>query len=309
MLKKIIGFLIIFLIIIAAFNYNAGIEVEELYPKYLTEESKIIDIQGMPVHYRQTGSGPNLLLIHGVASSLHTWQEWHEILSKNFTVTSFDLPSFGLTGPNPKNDYSVEMYMTVMDELLNHLQIEKTHIAGNSFGGFLTWHYALHNPNITDKIILSNSAGIKTHKSSVRDSGFKLFINPLTKKIAHRFTPKFLIKKSLRNTYEDDKLVTNEVVTRYRDVLVRKGNREGFSEVLTKTILSGEDNISKIKGIKTPTLIIWGKNDNIIPSEEAQIFKEAISGSKVIIYENVGHLPMEEIPEKSAKDALDFLIN
>ena len=100
-----------------------GIPVQQLYPTYKTPESDILEVEGMPLHYRVTGSGPDLLLVHGVTSSLHTWNGWHQALSKDFRVISFCVPSFGLTGPHPKNDYSLAMYMRVIDTLLNHLKV------------------------------------------------------------------------------------------------------------------------------------------------------------------------------------------
>lgn len=305
--RYLLLFALILLFGFSAYHYNGGVEVEELYPSFKTPESKLIAIEGMPLHYRVTGSGPHLILLHGVASSLHTWEGWQEILSDSFTVVSIDLPSFGLTGPHPENDYSVAMYMRVLDQLMQHLKIEKTFIAGNSFGGFLAWNYALHKPERVEKIALLDAGGIRSNRSDITDLGFKLSIWPLTKNITHYITPRFIIKKSVKNVYGDQSKVSPELIDRYVAMLMRKGNRQGFSEVLGKTILDGIDKKEQIKKVAVPTLIMWGDQDRILKLEDGKIFNQLITGSELIVYKGVGHVPMEEIPEQSAKDLRAFL--
>lgn len=286
---------------------SGGIPVEKLYPIYKTPESKLLEIEGMPLHYRVTGTGPALLLVHGVCSSLHTWKDWQEILSEHFQVISFDVPSFGLTGPHPKKDYTIEMYMRVMNTLLDHLGINQFYMAGNSFGGFLTWHYAIRYPERLRKMVLLDAAGVDSLPEHLKVFGFKLFIQSATKFIAHRVTPKPILSATLCAAYGDDSKITNELVELYWHMLLREGNRPGFSEVLGKTILHGKDNKPLIKKVKIPTLILWGDKDRVIPVNDAHIFKDLIPHAQKIIYEGVGHMPMEEIPQQSAADTLAFL--
>jgi pimeloyl-ACP methyl ester carboxylesterase len=288
---------------------SRGISAEKLYAKYKTEESAILEVEGMPLHYRVTGQGPNLLLLHGVTSSLHTWNGWHDCLSTDFRVISFDLPSFGLTGPHPQGDYSLEMYFRVIDALLDHLKVDKTYVAGNSFGGYLTWNYALHNSDRVMKIALLNAAGIDSKIESLKDIGFKMFLNPFTKTLAHWVTPRSILKQSLYNAYGDSSKVTEELIDTYHHMLLRKGNREGFSDVLRTTIFHGKDNTVKIKKIIQPTLIMWGKKDKLIRVKDASIFNRLIPNSTLIIYDNIGHVPMEEIPNQSSADVKTFFFD
>lgn len=287
---------------------HTGISAEKLALHYKTPESGILKVEGMDLHYRVTGSGPALLLIHGVTSSLHTWKGWHEHLSTYFKVISFDVPSFGLTGPPPNGDYSIEMYMRVIDKLLEHLGTEKIYLAGNSFGGYLAWNYALHQPNKVLKMILLDAAGIGSKKSDLRDVGFKLFLHPIAKFFAHRITPRRVLKQGLRMAYGDPSKVTEELVDTYQHLLMRKGNRKGFTEVLDKTILHGRDNTIRIKEIKTPTLIMWGDKDKTISIKDGYAFQKLIKDSELIVYKNIGHVPMEEIPKETAADALAFFM-
>ena len=138
---------------------------------------------------------------------------------------------------------------------------------------------------------------------------FKLFINPLLQHFAHRFTPKFVLKKSLRAVYGNPSKITTQIVQTYWHLLLRKGNRVGFTKVLGQTILHGKDNKPIIQKIEVPTLIMWGDKDRLIPVEDAFVFESLIPNSTTIIYKGIGHIPMEEIPEQSAADAQAFFLN
>lgn len=286
-----------------------NLSLEQLKKKYTTKESQFVWINGMHIHYRLTGKGPLLLLVHGIGSSLHTWSEWHDYLSKDFTVVSLDIPGFGLTGGHPYHDYSFPMYNSVFDQLLDHLQADKVFMVGNSLGGLLTWHYALHAPERLHKIVLMDAAGFNTTKAELSDIGFHLTIHPFTKKISHYFTPRSLIKSSYSNAVYDASKITEKQVDTYYELLLRKGNRENFSAILENLILTNNNPVGSIRKIQTPTLIMWGEEDNLINVSCAYKFKQTIKGSKLLIYEKVGHLPMEEIPERSAQDTKSFLLD
>jgi len=193
--------------------------------------------------------------------------------------------------------------------LLDHLGIEQCYMAGNSFGGFITWHYALHKPKRLHKIILLDAAGIGANPQDIQLLTFKLFITPFVKYFAHRFTPKFVLKDSLKVVYGNPSKITPAIEQTYWHLLLRKGNREGFTEVLGKTILNGKNHQSQIEKITVPTLIMWGDQDHLIPVKDASTFHRLIAGSQMIIYKGIGHIPMEEISERSAMDAQAFLLN
>ena len=301
-------FLLLFLLFSFVFiNYHSGTPVQDLLEKYTYSESEFLTYEGMDVHYRITGNGPVLVLIHGVASSLQTWEGWHRKLSNDFTVISFDVPGFGLTGPHPDDDYSVKMYMGLIDRLLDNLKVDSCYMAGNSFGGYLTWNYALHDSSRLKKIILIDAAGYNANRE-INNPGFKLAMNPWTKSISHRITPYFLVKKSVEDVYGNKSLVTDETVQRYYDLMLRKGNREAFSDILIN-LHSGKVNPDLIGNITQPTFIMWGSDDRIIDSQDAFRFRNTIRNSRIIVYPDVGHIPMEEIPELTANDARNFLLN
>ncbi|MCP4125213.1 MAG: alpha/beta hydrolase [Bacteroidetes bacterium] len=274
--------------------------------KYSTPESKFLNTEGMELHYRVTGSGPPLVLLHGVASSLHTWHDWHNLLSDAFTVISMDVPGFGLTGPHPKGDYTVGMYVRVLNDLFDHLKFDRVFMAGNSFGGFLTWTYAVEEPKRVRKIIIQDAAGFNTKFSDISDVGFMLATHNITRKLTWSVTPKSLIKASIRNATTPHFMISDQIIDRYYELLLRKGNRKAFSEILRKLIFNETDNTEYISKVNAPTLIQWGEQDTLVDIGYAYQFERAIKHSKLISYPGTGHLPMEEVAERSASDARHF---
>lgn len=213
-----------------------------------------------------------------------------------------DIPAFGLTGPTNERDYSPEAYVQFLDGFLRALNIEKFHLAGNSLGGLIAWNYALAHPQKVEKLVLIDAAGypFRTMPLIFRLTKIRPFAF-----LGKYITPRFLIAKNLREVYGDDAKITDELIDRYYHLTLREGNRQAFIDRVYAHRDSAEDG-ERIKKITTPTLILWGKEDTWIPLEYGDMFKRDIAHSTLIVYDGVGHIPMEEIPEKTVKDVIDF---
>ncbi len=257
----------------------------------------------MRVHYRVEGNGPPLLLLHGTAASLHTWEGWVQELKKDFKVISLDLPAFGLTGPNPKNDYSIGYYVEFLHRFMDRLGIHQFHLAGNSLGGQIAWNYALAYPHQVKKLVLIDAAGYGMgHKVPFV---FTLARTPGLKTLMAYLSPRFMFSKSIEEVYGNDALVTDSLVDRYYELTLRDGNRKAFVE---RANLDFSFQAGRIKEVETPTLILWGELDEWIPLAHGQQFHQDIPNSQLIVYPGVGHVPMEEIPAQTAADARAFLL-
>jgi pimeloyl-ACP methyl ester carboxylesterase len=285
--------------------YKADIPVEEIKAKYAYANSQYLDLDGMQVHYRINGNDSNetVVLIHGTASSLHTWEGWTKELEKNYRVISFDMPGFGITGPEPNGVYTRERYLEVMEDVLTALGVDSCHMAGNSFGGYMTWSYAVKHPDQVKKIAILNSSGYPRGDQPTPIS-FRLQKLDWLKPVLSRITPKSLVTKSVHVVYFDDEKITDELVDRYYELLLREGNRGGL---MGKTQQITYDYVEEIKQVQCPTLIMWGDTDMLVNVEAAPKFHKDIPNSELLIYENMGHIPMEEIPERSAADFMAFL--
>ena len=245
--------------------------------------------------------------MHGTSSSLHTWDDFTEIIKKNRRVVRFDLPGFGLTGPHPKNNYTYDYYVSFVNKMLEALKINYCYLAGNSLGGGITWKFALKYPDKVKKMILLDPDGveIKLGKGAV---GFMLAKTlgkiPLLKYIPYFSTPDWSIINSVQGVYYNKSKIKESTYQRYKDFTLRKGNRKALMLMLNNPIV---DTSMYLKNIKTPTLIIWGDNDDVIPVEVAPKFQKEIPNSKLVIMKDMGHIPMEEDPEQTAKLIEDFI--
>lgn len=290
-------------LIYGGFNYYSNIPLAELKKQYSYEDSKVMNIVGMKVHYRVTGSGEPLVLLHGTGSSLHTWEGWTKELSDQYQVISLDLPGFGLTGKHFANDYSIKAYTDFLDIFLDKLGVTHINLAGNSLGGHIAWQYALDHSNRVKKLILLNASGFQKEDADVT-LAFRLANIPVVNKLMLRVTPKSLVESSLEEVYHNDNKVTDELVNRVHSLQLRRGNRQAF---IDKSSYEYADRSADLKNINCPTLIQWGKHDAWFPVDWAKDFEAAIPNARVIIYDQAGHVPMEEIPEETARDARQFL--
>jgi pimeloyl-ACP methyl ester carboxylesterase len=295
------------LISILIIGFKADIPVQKLEEKYFTPESTYIQVLDAHVHIRKRGSGPPIFLLHGSFASLHTWQDWEDALRKSFTTVSLDLPGHGLTGPNETETYTTDYYTKLVLALADSLKLDTFYVAGNSMGGAVAWKLALRAPDRVKKLVLIDAAGFwNAHKNANRPWIFKALQNPLFRKGFTHITPKFVFNLNMKQVYGDENRVRQEVTERYYHLMLREGNREA---TLKRINQDEPDQSNTIEQITTPTLILWGKKDRWIPVEHAYLFQQAISGSTLIVLDEAGHVPMEEVPSASVRPVVEFFLS
>ena len=306
-MKKIIKYSLFaitaFLIIVISIYWRNDIDINELKNKYAYPSSSFISIDDMNVHYRDVGKGEAILLIHGTGASLHTWEKWIDILSPGYRVISFDLPGFGLTGPDPNHNYQISRYTAILDSLMAKLKIDSFNIAGNSLGGLVAWRYTTQFPEKILSLNLIDAAGLpQTGKKP--PFIFQLAKLPVLSTLLQKITPKSIIEKSMLDVYKNDQLVTEKLIDRYFELSLREGNRTAFVKRMSQ--LNEKLVVSDLKNITVPVLIQWGKDDRWIPLANAFEFQKLIPNAELIIYDS-GHVPMEENPMETVKDYMIFL--
>ncbi|MDA8640301.1 alpha/beta hydrolase [Flavobacteriaceae bacterium] len=279
------------------------VSVDSLKREYTDSNSHFMSVDGLEVHYKDEGSGTPIILLHGTSASLHTWDGWTKELTKNnYRVIRMDLPAFGITGANKDNLYDLPSYSKFLTDFVNQLELDKFILAGNSLGGSISWHYTSSNPEKVQKLILLDPAGFPSKKE--RPLVFELAEIPILNQILKHITPKSLIKDNLEQVYFDDSKVTENLVDRYHQMILRKGSRAAFIE---RAKLEVQDYTELLYTIKSPTLIIWGEDDLWIPVEDGFKFKERMANSSLVIMKETGHVPMEEKPLESVALVLNFL--
>jgi len=300
----ILGLLAIF--ICSVFGYS-DIPTDKLKEKYAQQPSAFVGVDGIQVHYRDEGIQENripLVLIHGTGASLHTFQGWAAELSKTQRVISLDLPAYGLTGPFLSRNYSTDNYVDFLKRFLDSIGVEKCILAGNSLGGGIAWNFSLTYPVMVDKLILIDATGYPSEGKSV-PIAFQLAQTPILKNIFTFITPRSMVKSSIENVYADKSKVNEELIDRYFELTLREGNRQAFIDKFETNTQS--DAYKNISAIYQKTLILWGDQDKLIPVQNAYKFHEDLPNDTLVILENVGHVPMEELPMESLLPVLDFL--
>lgn len=276
--------------------------LQSLLFKYTTDASRFLVIDNMLIHYREEGEGEPLLLLHGAFSSLHTFNAWTRLLKKNYRIIRLDLMGFGLTGPNSTGDYSMKNHMRILRTFLNILKIDSCHIAGNSLGGWLAWEFAVRYPKRVNKLALIDAAGFLEEESIPLP--FKLARTPVFGRVIRYVVRRPVLEQFVRQVYYDSSKVTNKLINRYYELFTRDGNTQAFLKLVnTKPY----DNTHNLKNLQQPTLVVWGSQDAWIPVHNAYRFHHLIPNSFLKIYQNIGHIPMEEIPEQTALDLVNFL--
>ncbi|MEZ4849236.1 MAG: alpha/beta hydrolase [Bacteroidia bacterium] len=307
LIKILFSTIILFVLFTIIFWGYRDIPLDELKAQYAPTPSDFISVNGMEVHYRDEGSQQDslpLVLIHGTGSSLHIFDAWTDNLKQNYRVVRMDLPGYGLTGPFPDRDYSMDHYVDFFKQFLDALHIEKCIIGGNSLGGRIAWGFTVAHPETVEKLILIDAAGYPSQAKST-PLAFRAARIPVLNQMFTFITPPFLARKSVENVYHDKRRVTETLANRYFELTLREGNRQSFVDRMNTTY--NPEAYIQIKQIQSPTLILWGEQDLLIPIENAYRFQEDLPNDTLVILPEVGHVPMEESPEVSLEAVVDFL--
>jgi len=284
-----------------------NIPVQELENKYYPSGSKTLDIGGQQIRYRDEGQGPVLVLIHGVCASLNTWDGWAEELADDFRVIRLDLPGFGLSPLADAGIYERQRAVALIDAMAQTLGLERFSLAGNSLGGYLSWIYAYAHPEKVENLILVDSAGFQLKMPWMLKFAstwpFSMF--------SRHMMPRFMMADAVEQVYGDPERIAPGVRERYFELAMRPGGKSDYVEIfkMLGRTFSQPDVSDGIAEISVPTLVMWGDKDTWIPyPEQVENWRRALPQAKLIIYQGAGHIPMEEMPVETARDAREFLL-
>jgi pimeloyl-ACP methyl ester carboxylesterase len=278
-----------------------------LAARWAAPPSRFLALDGMQVHLRDEGPRTDsvpIVLVHGTSASLHTFNGWAAAMRGSRRVIRFDLPGFGLTGPSPDQDYSLGAYARFTRRLLDSLGVSRFAIAGNSLGGEVAWEVAAAAPDRVAALILVDAAGYPIVSQSV-PIGFRMARTQGLAWLFTRILPRSVVTSSVRSVYGDPSRVTDSLVTRYYELTLREGNRASLPRRFAQST-NGADS-ARIATVRAPTLIMWGGRDGLIPPDHAGRFARDIPGSRIELFPELGHVPHEEDPVRTAAAAAAFL--
>lgn len=279
----------------------------EMQAKYGAAPSRMLAVgDGRQVHVRDEGPrDAPIVLLHGSNADLHTWQAWTDALSADYRVVRFDQRGHGLTGPAADADYSIETFAGDIDAVVDALGVERFVLAGNSMGGAIAMQYAIASPERLDGLVLVDASGAPIERNADGNIAFKLAAMPGVGSVMSQVLPRSLVERSLSQSVSNQKIVTGEAVDRYWELARYPGNRDATRARFStpRSAFSAE----QVAQTDVPTLVMWGEEDKLIPYEAAGWYMDHLPDATLAAYPGIGHLPMEEAPERSAADLQQWL--
>lgn len=287
------------------------IPVATLRAKYGSAASQYVQLApGTVVHLRDEGprTGLPVVLMHGSNASLQTWEPWvQRLTARGYRVVTFDFPAHGLSGPVPSRDYSNDAYVGIAERVVDHLALKRFALGGNSMGGGVAWRYAVRHPGRLAALILIDASGQPVPKGQDLPLGFRIARTPLVRGLVASVTPRAIIDRSLRQSVSVQAIVTPAMVDRYWELLRYPGTREATLDRFAGYKHTAENEGARLKTLQVPTLILWGREDRLIPVGSAAWFSQQLPNARVTILDDVGHIPMEEAPDRSLAPVLALL--
>ncbi|MFM0118664.1 alpha/beta hydrolase [Paraburkholderia sp. RL18-101-BIB-B] len=280
---------------------------DELRRRYTQSGSRFVKIMGADVHYVDEGSGELIVMIHGFASSLHTWNRVADELRHEHRVIRLDLPPFGVTGPLRSGSGEIETmnlhtYRRFIDTFLQALGISRATFIGNSLGGLIAWDYAVRHREAVERLVLIDSAGFPMKLPIY----IALFNSALVRVSSPWLLPEVIVKSAVRNVYGDPRKIDAVTLRRYVEFFHGEDTRTAIGKMVPTLDFKDVDT-DVLKTLDVPTLVLWGAKDRWIPTAHAAEFASRIPGAKSVMYPGLGHIPMEEAPERVMADLRAFL--
>jgi triacylglycerol lipase len=257
---------------------------------------KTATVYGTKIRYQEAGSGPVVVLLHGLGADGSSWASNIAPLSAKYRVIVPDQIGFGKSD-KPFINYRVGTLVDFLNGLLKELKVERASLVGNSLGGFTAAAFALAYPEKVDKLVLVDAAGYAVPKDT--DPRTFNILNPSTREG---------VRQVMSVVFYDKKMFANDAVV---DTLFAKKMQTGDGYTIQKfieSILRGEDVLDgKLDKIKQPTLLVWGREDALTPLSMGERFKQDIKGSQLLVFDKCGHVPQMEKAAEFNTALLKFL--
>lgn len=274
----------------------AAVHVESIYGQTAAQPTdKTIAVFGQAIHYFDLGSGPVVVLVHGLGSRKEDWLPVLEPLAQKYRLLVPDQIGFGKSD-KPLLDYTVQTYVDFLNEFLRQLKVEKSSLVGESLGGWISALYAEELGEGArlipiERLVLVDAAGLKQDAAipNLNPSSLATMRGVME---AVFYDTSWLNDDALRRIFTD-KLSVHDSYT-VRSFL-------GNPMIATERL---DDRLGKIK---TPTLVLWGKQDKLVPIAMGERYAAGIAGAKLVSFDKCGHVPPIEKTEEFLATVTAFL--
>ena len=251
---------------------------------------------GQKIQYTDTGTGPVVVLLHGLGGNSANWAFNVPALAQKFRVIVPDQVGFGRSD-KPLINYRVATYVDFLDKFLAGLKIERASLVGNSMGGWIAAAYTLKHPTKVERLVLADAAGFAPPKEF--DLSTLSGLNPSTREQTKMLAGMVFSNPLFKSDAAIDAMLEQRISA-----------GDGYTiQSLVESIHRGEDMLDgKLGGIKQPVLLIWGREDGLTTlAREGERFKREIPQAQLVVFDGCGHVPQVEKAAEFNAAVLKFL--
>lgn len=287
------------------------IETAKKISEKIPAKSAFVKVDNLEIHYLEAGSGDPMILIHGWLCSGASWEKVIPVLAEKFHVYAIDLPGHGLSDKPLTDDirYSTDNQAKWVIGFMDRLSIEKAYIVGHSMGGEIGAKIALAAPQRVKKLVMVDATGLEKNPKIIpfylrMARGLHLYSPAF--RMAFRTGVKIFLRLSMyysKNPVDED-FVEQLMLTTFASQKDRKCAIKVTNEGLFKSFID-----DRAPAITTPTLLVWGKYDKVVPLSLGKRYHDLIPGSKLVVIDKSGHIVPFEKPQELCKAIFLFCDN
>jgi pimeloyl-ACP methyl ester carboxylesterase len=258
------------------------------------------------VSFAEMGDGPPLVLVHGLAGCWQNWLENMPHLARSHRVIAPDLPGFGAS-PMPGWEISIQAYGALLNAFCAALDLGPVPLVGNSMGGFICAEVTVSEAVLVQKLVLVSAAGVSSARMYRAPAETAGRMARAAAPLAFRYQQRALRRPRLRNrtlrqVFHRPSGLRPELLWEFL-----QGGLHAPGLVAAIRGLAGYDILDRLEDVEIPTLVVWGRNDLIVPVQDALEYVRLIRGSRLVVFDGCGHVPMAERPVRFNRLLDEFL--
>lgn len=260
---------------------------------------KQIEVFGQKIHYLEAGTGPTVILLHGLGGDVSNWAMTIPVLAKQFHVIAIDQIGFGKS-EKPLLNYRIGTMVDFLAGFYKQTGLTKATLVGNSLGGWIAAAFALAHPDKVEKLVLVDAAGYSPKRTG---------LPTLTREQLAPLNAATLaeLKQVMSLVFYNKAMLTDAFIESAFAAKLKRGDGYTISQ-FTEMVLRGDDFLDgKTKAIKAPTLVVWGREDGLTPLAIGEAYAQDIAGAEKAILDKCGHVPQIECAVAFNTALLKFL--
>lgn len=292
---------------VAAADQYPRLTVAQLRAKYQDAQSRYMTIKGVEVHYKDEGprGAPVLFMVHGSQSSVRTWDRITQLLKGRYRIVRYDIPGYGLSGPATDEAAEKVQPVEIAEGLINNLGIKKLTFVGVSSGGTMGMYLAAKRPELVERLVLSNTPSDPVkYDHLVEPQSFK---DAQARSQQTGFQDLTFWNEFLSYFSGDPKRISAKTRAEYYDFNRRA--KEKYPIALVARIGDGKQAAIEMAKVRTPTLLVWGTADPLLPESAANAITRYLANAQIsrVLMPDVGHYPPLEVPDRFARIIADYV--